>query len=241
MNKKVAIITGASRGIGAEIARTLSRDGYIVVINYVSNDEAAEKVLSDCQDAMLYKADVSDYEQCETMVQSVLERYGRVDVLVNNAGVTKDTLMLRMSPEDFTSVVDKNLVSAFHMTKCVTKPMFKQRSGVILNMSSVIGISGNAGQANYAASKAGLIGFTKSIAKEYGARNIRVNAIAPGFIQTDMTAVLPEKFQEDILSRTALGCLGEASDIAELVSFLASDKAKFITGQVISVDGGLSV
>ena len=239
--EKVAIVTGSSRGIGAGIAKKLANDGYNVVINYVSNENAANEVFKDCPGGMIYKADVSDFSQCEAMVEAVILKYGQIDLLVNNSGITKDTLMLKMTNEDFCDVIDKNLVSAFNMTKCVTKIMFKKRSGRIINISSVVGINGNAGQANYAASKAGLIGFTKSIAKEYGARNITCNAVAPGFIKTDMTNVLPEKYIDDIIKNTSLKRLGETEDIANLVSFLASDNASFITGQVISVDGGLTM
>ena len=238
MEKKIAIITGGSRGIGAGIARQLSADGYIVVINYVSDENAAKAVLADCN-GMIYKADVSDFTQCEAMVEAVLEKYGQIDALINNAGITRDTLMLKMTNDDFCEVIDKNLVSAFNMTKCVTKAMFKKREGRIINISSVVGLSGNAGQANYAASKAGLIGFTKSIAKEYGARNITCNAVAPGFIKTDMTSALSEQQTENIVKGMSLKRLGEAEDIANLVSFLVSDKAGYITGQVISVDGGM--
>ena len=239
MENKVAIITGSSRGIGAGIARKLSQDGYSVVINYVSNEEAAKSVLADCPNGMIYKADVSDFKQCEAMVEAVLEKYGQIDALVNNSGITRDTLMLKMTNDDFCDVIDKNLVSAFNMTKCVTKAMFKKRTGRIINISSVIGISGNAGQANYAASKAGLIGFTKSIAKEYGARNITCNAVAPGFIKTDMTNALSEQQTENIVKSMSLSRLGEANDVAALVSFLVSEGAGYITGQVIAVDGGL--
>ena len=241
MENKIAIVTGSSRGIGAGIARKLAQDGYSVVINYVSNENAANDVLTDCQNGMICKADVSDFSQCEAMVETVLEKYGQIDLLVNNSGITRDNLMLKMTNDDFCEVIDKNLVSAFNMTKCVTKIMFKKRAGRIINISSVIGISGNAGQANYAASKAGLIGFTKSIAKEYGARNITCNVIAPGFIKTDMTDVLPEKYVEEIVKNTSLKRLGQTDDIANLVSFLASENASFITGQVIAVDGGLTI
>lgn len=243
MEKKVAIITGGSRGIGASIAKSLAMDGFCVVINFVSNESAASLVLDECNkissDNMIYKADVSNFSECENMVNAVLERYGRIDVLVNNAGITKDMLMLKMTTLDFTEVIDKNLLSAFNMTKCVTKQMFKQRTGSIINITSVAGVSGNIGQANYSASKAGLIGLTKSLSKEFGARNITVNAVAPGFIKTDMTSELPEKYIEQVTNQTSLKRLGEDTDIANIVSFLASDKAKYITGQIINVDGGL--
>jgi 3-oxoacyl-[acyl-carrier protein] reductase len=243
MEKKVAIITGGSRGIGASIAKSLAIDGFNVVINFVSNENAAYLVLDECNkissDNMIYKADVSNFSECENMVNAVLEKYGRIDVLVNNAGITKDMLMLKMTALDFTEVIDKNLVSAFNMTKCVTKQMFKQRTGSIINITSVAGVSGNIGQANYSASKAGLIGLTKSLSKEFGARNITVNAVAPGFIKTDMTKELPEKYIEQVTNQTSLKRLGEDTDISNIVSFLASDKAKYITGQIINVDGGL--
>lgn len=232
MEKKVAIITGGSRGIGASIAKSLAIDGFNVVINFVSNENAAYLVLDECNkissDNMIYKADVSNFSECENMVNAVLEKYGRIDVLVNNAGITKDMLMLKMTALDFTEVIDKNLVSAFNMTKCVTKQMFKQRTGSIINITSVAGVSGNIGQANYSASKAGLIGLTKSLSKEFGARNITVNAVAPGFIKTDMTKELPEKYIEQVTNQTSLKRLGEDTDISNIVSFLASDKAKYI-------------
>jgi 3-oxoacyl-[acyl-carrier protein] reductase len=241
VEKKVAIVTGGSRGIGAGIAKQLAADGFFVVINYFSNEGAAENTLSECNGAgIIYKADVSVFSECEAMTGAVLGKYGKIDVLVNNSGITRDMLMLKMEENDFREVLDKNLVSAFNMTKCVTKAMFKARAGRIINIASVSGIYGNAGQANYAASKAGLIGFTKSLAKEYGARNITVNAVAPGFTKTDMTSGLGEKYVEAILQSTALKRLGEPADVANLVSFLASGKASFITGQIIAVDGGLT-
>ena len=244
-DKKIAIITGGSRGIGAAIAQTLAKSGFSVVINYVSNQEAAEKILAECNqytsDNMIFKADVSIFSECESMVDAVLDKYGKIDALINNAGITRDKLMLKMTNEDFTEVVDKNLTSAFSMCKCVTKPMFKARYGKIINITSVAGVSGNVGQANYSAAKAGLIGLTKSLSKEFGARNITVNAVAPGFIKTDMTSILPEAYIAEVTKNTSLNRLGEAQDIADLVNFLASDKSNYITGQIINVDGGLKL
>lgn len=242
---KCAIVTGASRGIGKAIAVGLAKDGFQIVVNYLNNETRALETVAECEsygvNAVAVQADVSDHEACRQLVSRAKETFGSIDVLVNNAGITKDNLLLRMKPEDFTNVIDANLTSAFHMLSLVTPIMLKQRSGRIINISSVVGIYGNKGQTNYAASKAGLIGMTKSAAKEIGVRGITVNAVAPGFIQTEMTDVLGDTFKETIISNTALKCLGEAEDIANAVSFLASDKARYITGQVIQVDGGLSL
>lgn len=242
---KCAIVTGASRGIGKAIAIQLAKDGFQVVVNYLSNEAKALETVAECEafggKAIAVQANVADYEACRQLVSKAKENFGSIDVLVNNAGITRDRLLLRMKPEDFTNVIDANLTSAFHMMSLVTPIMLKQRSGRIINISSVVGIFGNKGQVNYAASKAGLIGMTKSAAKEIGARGITVNAVAPGFIQTEMTEVLDDAFQEMIVQNTALKCLGEAADIAHAVSFLASEHAKYITGQVLQVDGGLSL
>lgn len=242
---KCAIVTGASRGIGKAIAIGLAKDGFQIVVNYLNNERKALETVAECEvygvKAIAVQANVSDYEACRQLVSKAKETFGSIDVLVNNAGITRDNLLLRMKPEDFTNVIDANLTSAFHMMSFVTPIMLKQRSGRIINISSVVGIYGNKGQMNYAASKAGLIGMTKSAAKEIGVRGITVNAVAPGFIQTEMTDVLGDTFKETIIQNTALKCLGEAEDIANAVSFLASEKARYITGQVIQVDGGLSL
>ena len=239
---KVALVTGASRGIGAEIAKKLYQEGYVVVINYSGNKDAASKVLEDIDNnGLIYKANVKNYDECEAMVNETISRYGQIDLLVNNAGITKDNLLLRMTNQDFNDVIDVNLVGAFNMCKLVSKYMMKQRCGRIINMSSVVGIHGNIGQANYSASKGGLIALTKSLAKELAARNILVNAIAPGFISTDMTSVLNDATKDAVLKQIPLQKIGEVEDIANLVVFLASDKAKYITGQIIGVDGGMGI
>jgi 3-oxoacyl-[acyl-carrier protein] reductase len=245
MDKKVALITGGSRGIGKAIALTLGKSDYHVIINYRSREDEAVKVLEEIiaggGSGSIYQSDISNYNETEKMMTDIIKEYGGIDVLVNNAGITKDQLMLRMSEEDFSSVIDINLKGAFNCVKHVTRSMFKKRSGCIINISSVIGLVGNAGQVNYAASKAGIIGMTKALAKEYAARNIRVNAIAPGFIDTEMTDVLSEEIKEDILDKIPLHTLGRPEDIANMVNFLASDQAKYITGQVIAVDGGMTM
>lgn len=243
MEKKVALITGASRGIGKQIALTMASEGYDVIINFNGNEEKAKEVCEECSklgsNAMIVKANVADFAQVEAMVKTVMDAYGRIDVLVNNSGITKDTLLLRMSEEDFSSVVDVNLKGCFHCIKHVSKVMMKQRSGAIINMASVIGLVGNVGQANYAASKAGIIGLTKSVAKELAARGIRVNAIAPGFIATEMTEVLDDKVKDGIMTNIPLKQFGSVEDVANMVAFLASDKSKYVTGQVMNVDGGM--
>lgn len=240
---KVAVITGASRGIGKAIALKFASEGYDVVINYRSQEEKANEVKVACEQAgvkaMIYHGDVSIYEDMDKMMKAVMETLGRIDVLVNNSGMTKDQLLLKMNTETFMEVIDVNLKGTFNTIKAVSRIMMKQKSGVIINMSSVIGEIGNAGQSNYAASKAGVLGLTKSIAKELAPRHIRVNAIAPGFIATDMTDVLNEQTKENILSAIPLKTLGEAQDVANVAYFLASDDAKYITGQVINVDGGM--
>ena len=240
-NKKTALVTGASRGIGKACAIELAKAGYDVAISYAGNEEAANKTVAELKDlgvqAKAYKFDVSDKEACAKAVEEVLSDFGKLDVLVNNAGITRDGLFMRMSAENWEAVINTNLNSAFYMTSPVIKTMMKQRYGCIINMSSIVGVMGNAGQANYSAAKAGLIGFTKSLAKELGSRNIRVNAIAPGFIQTDMTKDLDtEKIAEHIPMKR----LGQPEDIAKTVRFLAED-GLYITGQVIGVDGGLVV
>lgn len=235
----LALVTGASRGIGAAIARELGKNGYSVVINYCGSEAKAQAVLEDINDGMIIKADVSKYEECEAMVNTVIEKYGRIDLLVNNAGITKDNLIIKMSPDDFDQVIDTNLKGTFNMCKAVARIMMKQRSGRIINMSSVVGISGNPGQANYAASKGGVIALTKTLARELSSRGIMVNAIAPGFIETEMTAVLGEDAKSGILASIPLKRMGNVEDIAKTVMFLAN--SNYITGQVIQVDGGMLI
>ena len=238
-----AIVTGAGRGIGRAIAVELARHGYHILVDYAGNASAAGETVALCQaegvDAFAVQADVSDEEAVKGLVKSALERFDRIDVLINNAGITRDNLMLRMSAEDFDLVIEKNLRGAFLMTKYVGKEMLHQRSGRIVNISSVVGVHGNAGQANYAASKAGLIGLTKTTALEYASRGITANAIAPGFIDTDMTKVLPEKVKEAMLQQIPLRQFGSPEDVAKAAAFLASDDARYITGQVLGVDGGM--
>lgn len=241
MSEQVALITGGSRGIGKACAKELAKAGFDIAVIYAGNEAAANETVSELKamnvEAEAYKCDVSDAESVNECVAKVMEKFGRIDVLVNNAGITRDNLMLRMNHDDWNAVINTNLTGAFNMTKPIVKIMMKQRSGSIVNMSSIVGVMGNAGQANYSAAKSGLIGFTKSLAKELGSRNIRVNAIAPGFIKTDMTKGLDiDSFAEHI----PLKRLGEAEDIAVTVKFLAVD-GKYITGQVIGVDGGLVV
>lgn len=240
---KVAVITGASRGIGKAIALKFAKEGYHVVINYRGSQEKANMVKEECLaegiEAMVYQGDVSCYEEMEAMMKAIVEKYGQIDVLVNNSGITKDHLLLKMNTETFMDVIDVNLKGTFNTIKAVSRIMMKQRSGVIINMASVIGLIGNPGQANYAASKAGVIALTKTVAKELAPRHIRVNAIAPGFIETDMTDVLNENAKENILKNIPLQTMGEAEDVASLAYFLASEQAKYITGQVINVDGGM--
>ena len=229
---KVAVITGAARGIGKAIALKFASQGYHVVINYRGSEEKANAVKEQCialgVEALTYQGDVSHYQEMEDMMKAVMEKFGRIDVLVNNSGITKDQLLLKMDSESFMDVIDVNLKGTFNTIKAVSRIMMKQKSGVIINMSSVIGEIGNAGQANYAASKAGVLGLTKSIAKEFAPRHIRVNAIAPGFIATDMTDVLNEQTKENILQAIPLKSLGEAEDVANVAYFLASDDAKYI-------------
>ncbi len=243
--RKVALVTGGSRGIGKAIVLELAKNEYDIVFNYSGNEtkalETAKEVEAIGVNCDTFKCDVRDFELVSQMVDSIIKKYGRIDLLVNNSGITKDNLMLRMSKNDFTDVIDVNLVGTFNLIKAVTKPMFKQKAGNIINISSVIGEIGNVGQANYSASKAGVIGLTKSIAKEYGTRNIRVNCICPGFIQTDMTDKLSDEMKEAILKQIVLKQLGKPEDVANLVCFLASDKASYITGQVINVCGGMVI
>ena len=238
---KVALVTGASRGIGKACAIELAKAGYDVAISYAGNDEAANNTIEELKslnvNAKAYKFNVADKDACVKAVEEVLADFSKIDVLVNNAGITRDGLFMRMSAENWDAVINTNLSSAFYMTSPIIRTMIKQRSGCIINMSSIVGQYGNAGQANYSAAKAGLIGFTKSLAKELGSRNIRVNAIAPGFIQTDMTKDLDT---EKMVEHIPLKRLGQPEDIAKTVKFLAED-ATYITGQVIGVDGGLVI
>ncbi|MBO5245284.1 MAG: 3-oxoacyl-[acyl-carrier-protein] reductase [Selenomonadales bacterium] len=243
LDGKVALVTGASRGIGRAVAIALAKNGAKIAVNYAGNQAAAEEVKQIIEqnggEAILVQADVSNIESVDAMVAQVMDAFGRIDILVNNAGITRDTLLMRMKEADWNAVIQTNLTGVFYVTKAVSKIMMKQRSGKIVNMSSVVGLMGNAGQANYAAAKAGVIGFTKSMAKELAARNITVNAIAPGFIATDMTAVLSDKVKEDLATKIPMGRLGEADDIAAAVLFLVSDSASYITGQTLNVDGGM--
>lgn len=243
LDGKIALVTGASRGIGRAVAIELAKEGAAVAINYAGNKSAAEEVQKIITEmgrrAMIIQADVSDEKSAADMVEKVIKEFGGIDILVNNAGITRDGLFIRMKEEDWNAVINTNLTGIFNCTKTAAKYMMKKRSGRIINMSSVSGIMGNAGQTNYAAAKAGVIGFTKSLAREMASRGITVNAVAPGFIATDMTAAMPEKAQEHVLSSIPLGKMGEPKDIANAVLFLASDKASYITGQVIHVDGGM--
>jgi len=243
--KKAVIITGASGGIGACIAETLAGDGYDVIITYKSSREKAELIAEKCRekgaDVLCLQSEASDYKACEETVKKAVEKFGGIYGLVNNAGIVKDSLLMRMSEEQFDDVIAVNLKSAFNMSKLVAPYMVKAREGRIVNISSVVGIYGNAGQTNYAASKAGMIGFTKSLAKEVGGRGITVNAVAPGYIETDMTAGLNEKAFDELKSRITLKSLGKTQDVANAVSFLISEKASYITGHVLSVDGGMSL
>ncbi len=241
MHKKIAIVTGASKGIGCAIAKRLVSDGFSVVGTYVSNYTETEIEAITEGLFTLKKVDGRDFEDCQNFIAEVIETYGQIDVLVNNAGIVKDHLMMRMSHDDFVDVLDANLVSAFNMTKHASKSMLRKRSGAIVNISSVIGLIGNAGQANYAASKAGLIGFSKSNAKEFAARNVRVNVVAPGFIETNMTDSLSAEQSGTILEQVALKRFGRVEDIAHAVSFLVSEDSSYITGQVLSVCGGMVI
>ena len=240
---KVAFITGATRGIGRAIALELAKEGYNIALNYRTENEALETLKKEISELGVecypVQGDVSKAEDSERMTKEIIEHFEQIDVLVNNAGITKDNLILRMKEEEFTDVINVNLVGTFNITKNVIKYMTKKRYGKIINISSVVGISGNAGQSNYAASKAGIIGFTKSIAKELASRNITANAVAPGFIQTDMTNVLKDEIKEAIEGTIPLKRLGTAEDVAKVVKFLASDESSYITGQVINVDGGM--
>lgn len=240
---KIALITGASRGIGAEIARAFAKEGAEVIINYCGSEAKAQaladEIISGDGKAERYQCDVSDFVLCGEMIQGLIKKYGRIDILVNNAGITRDGLLARMSEEDFDSVINTNLKGAFNTIRHMYRYFLKQRSGKIINLSSVSGILGNPGQANYSASKAGVIGLTKSTARELASRNICVNAIAPGFIATDMTANMPEAARKNLEGKIPLGRIGKPEDIANMAVFLASEKSDYITGQVFAVDGGM--
>lgn len=240
---KVALVTGASRGIGSEIAKKLASRGAAVILNFNGSKERAEEVKKEIEasggTAALCQLDVSNYGACEKCMQDIIREYGHLDILVNNAGITKDGLLMKMSEEDFDRVIQINLKGAFHTIRFASRQMLKQKSGRIINISSVVGVAGNAGQANYAAAKAGIIGLTKTAAKELASRGITVNAIAPGFIDTDMTAGLSDKVKEAAAAQIPLGTFGKPADVAAAVSFLVSEDAGYITGQILHVDGGM--
>ena len=241
--RKTVLVTGGSRGIGKEVALKFAEQGYDVIINYVSDKTDVEAIKKEFEEknveCLLLKADVSKADEVQELVEKAIEKFEKIDVLVNNAGITKDNLLMRMSEEEFDRVIEINLKGTFLVTKAVSKYMMKKRNGSIVNLSSVVGVSGNSGQCNYSASKAGIIGFTKSVAKELASRNIRANAVAPGFIATDMTEVLPDKVKEEINGQIPLKRMGNAKEVAELIYFLGSDLSSYITGQVINVDGGM--
>lgn len=240
---KVALITGATRGIGKEIALELAANGYDIAVNCRSIQDSLEEERKEIEAygvrCEFVQADVANFEQCEAMVKETIEKFGKIDVLVNNAGITKDGLIMRMKKEDFEAVIDINLTGTFNVTRNVIPYMIKQKSGRIINLSSVVGVAGNAGQTNYSASKAGVIGFTKSLAKEVASRNILVNAVAPGFIDTDMTKVLSDSVKEGINAQIPLRRMGSPREVAKVVKFLASDDSSYVTGQVINIDGGM--
>ena len=246
LTQQRALVTGGSRGIGREVCLALAARGARVAVNCAGNVEAAREVVDRClelgaPDAFVVQANVADPDQVQQMVEQVTGRWGGVDILVNNAGITRDGLLMRMTDDAFAAVLDTNLKGAFYCLRAVARGMMKQRSGRIVNLSSVVGLRGNAGQANYAASKAGLIGLAKSAAKELASRGVTVNCVAPGFIDTDMTAVLPDGVKENILSQIPMGRLGAAKEVADAVAFLASPQAGYITGQVLCVDGGMAM
>ncbi len=242
---KIAIVTGASRGIGRQIALTLAENGAVVIVNYNGSAERAAEVVDQIRQgggtAESMQCDVADYRESEAMVGAVLKKYGRVDILVNNAGVTRDDLIVRMTEEEYDTVMDTNLKGAFHMIRHLGRNFMKLRSGKIINISSVSGVIGNAGQANYAASKAGLIGLTKSVARELASRGVCVNAVAPGFIGTEMTEAMPEQIREKVVGQVPLGRMGSPADVAGAVLFLAGAQSDYITGQVLCVDGGMAM
>lgn len=245
LSGKIALVTGASRGIGKETAITLASYGATVIVNYNGSKDKASEVVDIIKEnggeALAYGCNVSDYNAVEAMMKDLIAQFGRIDILVNNAGITKDGLLMKMSEADYDAVLDINLKGTFNCIKHISRQMLKQKGGRIINLSSVVGVYGNAGQVNYSASKAGVIGITKSVAKELGSRGISVNAVAPGFIVTEMTDAMPEEAKRQVSDRIAMKKLGSTKDVAETVAFLASDKAAYITGQVICVDGGMSI
>ena len=240
---KVALVTGGTRGIGKQIAIVLAKNGYDIALNYRTENDELKNTKKEIEDlgvkCLTVQGDVSKFEDCEKFIKEIIEEFGKLDVLVNNAGITRDMLLMRMKKEDFSEVIDTNLTGTFNVTKNVIPYMMKARIGRIINISSVVGISGNAGQTNYAASKAGIIGFTKSLAKEVASRNILVNAVAPGFIETNMTDVLKDEIKEEIAKNIPLKRMGKTEDVANVVKFLVSEDSSYITGQVINVDGGM--
>ncbi|OPJ63609.1 3-oxoacyl-[acyl-carrier-protein] reductase [Clostridium oryzae] len=242
-DRECAIVTGAGRGIGKAIALRLAKSGINIVVNYRKSEDEANEIVklleAEGVEAIAVKADVSKFDDAEALIKAAVDKFGKIDILVNNAGITKDALIMRMKEADFDSVINVNLKGCFNCTKHVSSVMLKQRKGRIVNISSIIGVIGNAGQANYSASKAGIIGITKSTAKELGSRGITVNAVAPGYIETEMTDVLPEKQKKAMLDSIPLRRAGKPEDIAELVNFLCSESASYITGQVINIDGGM--
>ena len=242
---KTAIVTGASGGIGKAVAIALAKEGAAVAVHFHGNEEKALLVKKEIEEAggkaEIFRANVADFEECNALVKAVAKTFGSIDILVNNAGITRDGLLMGMKEEDFDSVIDVNLKGTFHCIRFAARQMMRQRYGRIVNMASVVGVAGNAGQANYAASKAGIIGLTKSAAKELASRGITVNAIAPGFIKTDMTDVLSDKVKENIAASIPMGSMGTTEDVAKAAAFLASDGARYITGQVLRVDGGMAM
>ena len=242
---KIALVTGASRGIGRQIAPTLAAQGAAVIVNYNGSAakavEVVEEIVKAGGKAEAIQCNVSDFESCKSMMEDIVSRYGRLDILVNNAGITRDNLIMKMSEEDFDAVIQTNLKGVFNCIKHISRQMIKQKAGKIINISSVSGVLGNAGQANYCAAKAGVIGLTKCMARELASRGITVNAVAPGFIRTDMTDVLKDNVKEAIIATIPMKTFGETEDVANTVAFLASDAARYITGQVISVDGGMAM
>lgn len=244
-DKRIALVTGASRGIGAAVAKRLAADGYFVLVNYNGSAQRAQEVVAQIvsagNEAVALQCDVSDFDACGELIARITADYGRLDVLVNNAGITRDGLLMRMSEADFDAVIDTNLKGAFHTIRHASRQFLKQRSGRIINIASVSGLLGNAGQANYAASKAGVIGLTKSVARELASRQITVNAVAPGFIATEMVDAMTDSAKAAMTDHIPFGRIGEPEEVADVVAFLASGAARYVTGQIIAVDGGMSI